>query len=133
MAAQSTSIPGSNTRGRIGSIGASMKRARIELEQTNSKDKGPKNDSKKKTVVGTLVSNTNGRKMRSPPADIFVWGIHPDTTPDEIVKDLADSGIVIEPKDVVKKSKEGSSLLSFKISVRAEDLDKALQPDVWPL
>ena len=36
-------------------------------------------------------------------------------------------------KDVLKKSKDEAPLLSFKISVRAEDLEKALDPSIWPL
>ena len=71
--------------------------------------------------------------MGSPPADIFVWGLHPQTTPDDIVKDLADSNIHIDQKDVMKKSKDGAALLSFKVSVCAEDLQKALDPAIWPL
>ena len=38
------------------------------------------NNNKPKFVVGTASSSTSGRKMRSPPADIFIWGVHPDTT-----------------------------------------------------
>ena len=84
-------------------------------------------------VVGTASSVANGRNIKSPPADIFVWGLHPETTPEDIVKDLADSNIIIQPKDIIKKSKEGSALLSFKVSVRAEDLQLALDPSIWPL
>ena len=71
--------------------------------------------------------------MRSPPADIFIYGVHPDTTEEDIVNDLADSGIMIESKDVIKKSKDDAPLKSFKISVKAEDLQKSLDPSVWPL
>ena len=71
--------------------------------------------------------------MRSPPADIFVWGIHPDTTIQDIVADLAESGVIIEEKDVQKKSKPEAYLSSYKISVKAEDLQVALNPSVWPL
>ena len=71
--------------------------------------------------------------MRSPPADIFVWGIHPETTSEDIVNDLAASNIIIEEKDIMRKSKEGAALLSFKISVPAQDLQKALDPAIWPL
>ena len=91
-------------------------------------------DNAKKTIIqGTLISNTSGRKLRSPPADIFVWGLHPETTVDDLIKDLGECGIAVESTGVVKKSKEGAALLSFKISVRAEDLSKALDPSIWPL
>ena len=88
---------------------------------------------KKKAVVGTSNSVTSGRKMRSPPADIFVWGVHPQTTLEDIVNDLADSDIKIETKDILKKSKDEAPLNSYKISVQASDLQKALNPEIWPL
>ena len=59
--------------------------------------------------------------MRSPPADIFVYGVHPDTTPDDIVEDLACSNIVIRAQNIVIKSREEALLKSYKISVKAED------------
>ena len=71
--------------------------------------------------------------MRAPPVAIFVWGMHPHTSTEDIVIDLAECGIVIEKKDALKKSKDEAPLLSFKISVRAEDLSKALDPSIWSL
>ena len=71
-------------------------------DQQQQNDK-PKNNLslKKKSVTGTSNSLLTGRKMKSPPADIFVWGVlHKDTSVDDIVKDLAESEIVIEAKDV---------------------------------
>ena len=91
------------------------------------------NKSKKKSVVGTSNSVTAGRKMKSPPADIFVWGVHCDTTEADIVSDLASSDINIQLKDVQLKSKETANFRSFKVSVPAEDLEKALDPNIWPL
>ena len=70
---------------------------------------------------------------RSPPADIFVWGVHPDTTKEDIVADLADSSIIITENDIEKKSKNEAFLVSYKIRVKAEDLQKALNPAIWPL
>ena len=85
-------------------------------------------------MVGTVNNTVQlNRKMRSPPADIFVWGIHPDTAIEDIVADLSDSGIVIEEKDVEKKSKDEAYLVSYKIRLKAEDLQKALEPGVWPM
>ena len=83
-------------------------------------------------MIGTSSSITNKRIVCSPPADIFVWGVHKDTSVDDIVKDLADSEIKIEAKDVQQKSKEDANLKSFKISVPAADLEKALDPKIWP-
>ena len=45
----------------------------------------------------------------------------------------AESGVLIEEKDVQKKSKPEAYLVSYKISVKAEDLQVALNPSVWPL
>jgi hypothetical protein len=88
----------------------------------------------KKCVVGTSNNALQTtRKMRSPPADIFVWGIHPDTSLPDIVADLAESGIIIQERDIEKKSKEEAYLVSYKIRLKAEDLQKALEPSVWPL
>ena len=42
--------------------------------------------------------------MRSPPADIFIYGVHQDTTEEDIVNDLSENGIVIAVKDIMKKS-----------------------------
>ena len=92
-----------------------------------------KKDPRKKPVTGTSDSNATGRKMKSPPADIFVWGVHKATTIEDIVNDLAESDIKIEPKDVLLRSKPEANLCSYKISVPATDLAKALDPSIWPL
>ena len=97
-------------------------------------DRSPSSNSRqKRVVVGTCSSNQAGRKMRSPPADIFVYGVHPDTSPEDIVQDLAFSDIIIKAEDIVKKSKDEAFLKSYKISVKAEDLLKALDPAIWPM
>ena len=62
-----------------------------------------------------------------------MWGIHPETTLEDIANDLAASDIKIETKDIQKKSKEDAPLNSYKISVPAADLQKALNPEIWPL
>ena len=110
----------------------SVKRARMEdgIIEENQRDKP---SSKPKPVIGTSDSKLTGRKMRSPPADIFVWGIHPDTSIEDIVNDLADSDIKIKETDVFKKSNKDAYLCSYKISVPAADLAKALDPSIWPL
>ena len=95
--------------------------------------KGQAQSRAKKFVVGTTSSAQSGRKMRSPPADIFVYGVHPATTKEDIVQDLAESGIVITEQCIIKKSRDEAPLNSYKISVRAEDLNLALDPSVWPL
>ena len=87
----------------------------------------------KKGVVGTSNPAINGRKMKSPPAAIFVWGVHPETTTEDIVNDLAASDIFIEVKDIEKKSRDEAFLVSYKINIPADKLLKALDPEIWPL
>ena len=52
---------------------------------------------------------------------------------DDIVKDLEESGIKISVDDVEKKSKPEAHLCSYRISVSVKDLEKALDPSIWPL
>ena len=118
---------------------SASKRPRVEEDDPsfNSEVPASNNRSQSKTrkyLVGTLnTKEAAGRKMKSPPGDIFIYGVHPDTTEEDIVNDLKESDIIIETKDVVKKSREGSGLNSYKISVKAEDLQKALDPSIWPM
>ena len=71
--------------------------------------------------------------MKAPPADLFIYGVHKDTTKSDIVEDLKDSGIVITESDIEKKTREGHSVDSYRITVKAQDLEKALEPSVWPM
>ena len=88
----------------------------------------------KKGVVGTSNNSVQtSRKMKSPPADIFVWGVHPNTSIQDIIADLSESGIEINEEAIKKMSKEDAFLVSYKISVNVENLQKALDPSVWPL
>ena len=115
----------SQFRGRRGS---SSKRPRLEVDNNVKK---PSQPSKNKPIVGTSnFSIVSGRKMRSPPADIFVWGVHPETTADDIANDLAASGINATKNDILKKSRDDAALHSYKISVPAADLQKALSSDI---
>ena len=86
----------------------------------------------KKIVIGSRTQE-NSRKMKSPPVDIFVYGIPKDTIKEDIIADLADSDIQISESDIVLMSKGTPVVVSYKISVKAEDLEKALNPTVWPL
>ena len=103
-----------------------------QQKQTQNRSSKPES-AKQKFVVGTACTSSMGRKMRTPPADIFVWGLHPDTTVEDIVNDLASSDIKIEASDVERKSKDGAPRNSYRISVPATDLLKALDPSIWPL
>ena len=95
-------VPQQESRSR--SLSQGNKRKRLEDGPAGSQTKsanGPVNP-KKKPIVGTLDCTDRGRKMKSPPADIFIWGVHNDTSIEDIVNDLADSGIKIETRDVQK-------------------------------
>ena len=71
--------------------------------------------------------------MKTPPANIFVWGLLSETSKEDIVADLAISGIHIEESNIEKKSKPEAKLSSYRISVPASSLDMALDPSIWPL
>ena len=101
--------------------------------EDNGIEDEPRQIMRKKIVVGTSNSVLSGRKIRSPPADIFVWGVHPETTLEDIENDLAESDIKIETKDILKKSKTDATLNSYQVSVPAAEIQKALNPDIWPL
>ena len=49
------------------------------------------------------------------------------------MNDLAASDIHIEVKDIEKKSREEAFLVSYKINIPADKLEKALNPEIWPL
>ena len=56
---------------------------------------------------GQMVVSGTGpdRKMKAAPADIFVWGVNPDITVDDIIEDLAASEINVNREDVEKKTR----------------------------
>ena len=65
----------------------------------------------------------------------FCYGIHKGIIKQDIVDDLDKGDIRITIDDIVQMSKpnETSHVVSFKISGVAEDLEKALDPTIWPL
>ena len=126
---------------KIRDISPSVKRFRAEdstaitanVQDNSQNNSRPRSQNRPKPVVGTSDSLITGRKMKSPPADIFVWGVHPETTIEDIINDLAASDLNIRETDIVKKSNKDAYLCSYKISVPAQDLQKALDPNIWPL
>ena len=117
---------------------SASKRPRLDEDQEQEADisvhppvretqtQGRSQSKSRKYRVGTLnTREASGRKMKSPPGDVFIYGVHPDTAIEDIINDLKESDIIVEEKDVQKKS--------YKISVKAEDLQKALNPDIWPM
>ena len=81
---------------------SSNKRPRVEEEETNTipetNNLEPRSRSQSKArkfLIGTLnTKEAAGRKMKSPPADIFIYGVHPETTVEDIVNDLEESDIL---------------------------------------
>ena len=116
-------VPGGAERERS----PSLKRPSSEEATQPSKRR---NTEKSKVVAGT---RTNARKMKSPPADIFVYGVPRDTSKEDIMEDLLDSNIEISIDDIILMSKGNPAVVSYRISVKAEDLQSALDPSVWPL
>ena len=55
--------------------------------------------------------------MKVAPVDIFVYGAHKDTTIDDIVEELKFSDILVNKENILEKTREGSNVKSFKISV----------------
>ena len=99
---------------------SSAKRLRDENGQAVDTSRSqPRTPRKQTCVVGT--SSSSDRKLKSPPVDIFLGGVHPDNTPDDIVADLPQSSI----SDIVKNSKPEAFLVSYKISAKAEHLSKS--------
>ena len=121
---QHLAAPGGSARDRSPSV----KRMRGEQNHPSNK----RRNTEKQIVTGTRT-NDRIRKMKSPPVDIFVYGVPKDTMKADIVDDLAESDIQISIEDIVLMSKGNPSVVSYKVSVKAEDLQKALDPAVWPL
>lgn len=112
---------------------ASFKRPRIDNDFILvSKRRAAEKVTGKPVVTGNRAGETT-RRMKSPPVDIFVYGVPRATEKADIVADLADSDIKIEESDIILMSKGSPSVLSYKISVKAEDLEKAMNPSVWPM
>ena len=70
--------------------------------------------------------------MKTARSDIFVYAVDPTTEIEDIVADLAHFEIDVTASHVVKKTRDGSSQDCYRISVKREDLAKALNPDTWP-
>ena len=71
--------------------------------------------------------------MKTAPCDIFIYGVHKSTEVADIIEDLAASEIEVKQEDIVKKTRENATVDCYKITVKAEDLEKALRPETWPL
>lgn len=123
------SAPSTTVRGNFRERTASFKRSRNEIEHAVSN----KRKAVEKPVVSGSRTMDSGRRMKSPPVDIFVSGVPRDTKKEDIIADLGDSDIKITDTDIVLMSKGTPAVVSFKISVKAEDLDKTLNPNVWPM
>ena len=106
-----------------------------EAARQQHQNQRERSNTRLKAVSGTHIDKTGSgnRKMKVAPVDIFVYGAHKETTAEDIVVELKCSDIVISKEDIVEKTRENSNVKSFKISVKAEYLEKALKPETWPL
>ena len=109
--------------------------SRNQGDLNNSARSRDRSNSRLRAVSGTFNSagDQGVRKMKVAPVDIFVYGVHKDTTFDDIVEELKYSKIDIVKDDIEEKTREGSNVKSFKISIKAEFLEQALKPETWPL
>ena len=80
-----------------------------------------------------VITGAGARKMKVATVDIFIYGCHKDTVPDDIVDELKFSDIDITKDDIEEKTREHSNVKSFKIAIKAEYLEKALKPETWPM
>ena len=103
--------------------------------QGMGRDSRDRSSSRLKAVSGTFSGHNEGgaRKMKVAPVDIFVYGVHKATTPEDIVEELQYSDIIIAKEDIEEKTREGANVKSYKIAIKAEYLEKALKPETWPL
>ena len=83
-----------------------------------------------KGCCGDIKQHSHWQKDAISTSKHFCIGVHPDTTVDDII---ADSGIEVHKKAIKMKSKPEAFLNSYRISVRAEDLQKALNPAIRPM
>lgn len=96
---------------------------------------GRKGHRAQKFVVGSGVRDSAGaaRRMKTARSDVFIYAVDPDTTVEDIIEDLAFSQVEVSAPNVVKKTRVGyTGLDCYRISVKREDLEKALKPDTWP-
>ena len=82
-------------------------------------------------VVSGSRKDDSTRKMRSAPADIFIYNVNPKCTVENIVDDLKASNICVAKSDVIRMSKSAPAdsrplLDSYRITLQAEDFQKAL-------
>jgi len=81
-------------------------------------------------IVGTGRSD-RFRGAPEPSRELFVFRVEHGYTADDIKKYITDSNIVI--RDIEQTSKDGSTFLSFKVSIKLSDMNVMLQPDFWPM
>jgi hypothetical protein len=80
-------------------------------------------------IVGTGRSNKI-RGAPEPSRDLFVYRVQDGNSSEDIKGYINDNHVDV--RDIEQTSKEGSKFLSFKVTIRASDMQKVLQPDFWP-
>ena len=86
---------------------------------------------KNSSVLGTRkVSASAGLSSAPRSLDVFVSRCVPGTISDNIVAFCSNDGVVIEKCELLKT--KITSCESFKVTVRASDRDKLLDPAFWP-
>ena len=115
-------------------LGSHHRRAEHREGSGSQRDNRERSRSRFKAVSGNhSVDGAGVRKMKVAPVDIFIYGCHKDTSPEDIVEELKFSDIVVTKDDIEEKTREHSNVKSFKIAIKAEYLEKALKPETWPM
>jgi len=118
--------------------GARLKNLTVPLRAGMVRDRSPSVKRGLTDGINSQNKRRNEEKIRkiSPLRLIFFcYGIPKGIIEQDIVDDLDKADIRITIDDIVQMSKpnETSHVVSFKISGVAEDLEKALDPTIWPL
>ncbi len=81
-------------------------------------------------VVGTGCAD-RFRGAPEPSRDLFVFRIEHGYTVEDIKKYVIDSNIVV--REIEQTSKDESTFMSFKVTIKASDMNAVLQPEFWPM
>ena len=101
----------------------------------------PKKLKRSATVNGirtfTKVSSNQHNAPQDMATDNLAAGVHTSTTKEDIRDDLVYSGINVCLEEIEKKTRQDLDrpprVDSYKITVKAEDVQKSLSSDVWAL
>ena len=77
------------------------------------------------------ITGNSGDKGFAAPIDLFVFNVNNDVTEDAIKNHMKDSK-ALELLEVVKVSHNDARTKSFRVKVKSEDYEKAMDSETWP-